>query len=356
MNEYLNNDNSRESSFRSVFLFGRNTATYKFALAEALHQLSKEDKTFISLEDLSPYFAKSLLEHIKTGKTQITSSRSLFLNAFALYEQDQITWDQLMEATKKTGFTYVLDAFHKLPGLESEHKFFEKTVQGRTPGITLTDDLFLLNESAQWANIQDEIEGRWNLVENAFTVKDSSLQVNYDEELQKLFLLKPITAERFATSHMRIDLTSVRKPLNGYQKGKCFYCHKPISIISGVEETCDVDHFIPFNTQAYSALVLGNDDLGLNGVWNLVLACQDCNRGDHGKFAHIPDQRLLDRLLTRNEYLIESNHPLKETLIVQTGKNKELRTAFIKRLYKLAEDRNKGTCKWFPREVHDSSF
>ena len=57
----------------------------------------------------------------------------------------------------------------------------------------------------------------------------------------------------------------------------------------------------------------------INGVANLVLACTDCNRGVNGKFAHLPALPLLQRLHERNEYLITSHHPLRETLLVQTG-------------------------------------
>jgi hypothetical protein len=38
----------------------------------------------------------------------------------------------------------------------------------------------------------------------------------------------------------------------------------------------------------------------------------------------------LDR---RNEYLIESNHPLKETVILQTGKTKLVRHRFLEKAF-----------------------
>ncbi|MDR2833037.1 MAG: hypothetical protein LBV67_04905 [Streptococcaceae bacterium] len=353
---YLENDHSLESGFRSIYLFGRNTSTYKFALAKTLHELSKANKTFITLEELSTYYAKYLYEHTKTGKKQINMSKSLFLNSFELYDKGNISWEQVMNMTTSKGFKDVLDAFHRLPNVENPHIYFEKVIHNKQKGIVLTDNLFLLNEGNQWENIQEEIEGRWNLVETAFTQKNPKLEVNYDEELQRLFLVKPITNQNFMTSHMRIDLTSARKPLNGYQKGKCFYCFRPISILSGLENTSDIDHFIPFNTQAYSSIVLGKDDLGLNGVWNLVLSCKECNRGSSGKFAHLPQKELLHRLMTRNEYLILSNHPLKETLIMQTGKTKQERAKFIERLYNLSAQRSNSTYRWQPRELFGDSF
>jgi len=54
-----------------------------------------------------------------------------------------------------------------------------------------------------------------------------------------------------------------------------------------------------------------------------------CNRGLQGKFARVPDLRYLERLQRRNNYLIDSHHPLRETLINQTGRSAEARTQFL---------------------------
>jgi hypothetical protein len=49
-----------------------------------------------------------------------------------------------------------------------------------------------------------------------------------------------------------------------------------------------------------------------HGVWNLVLADSSINL--HKK-ARIPEKRFLHRLFNRNEFYIESKHPLSETII-----------------------------------------
>ena len=67
----------------------------------------------------------------------------------------------------------------------------------------------------------------------------------------------------------------------------------------------------------------------LDGVWNLILACKQCNRGVGGKFAQVPTLGLLERLHTRNEFLISSHHPLRETLIGQTGDSEPKRRSFL---------------------------
>jgi 5-methylcytosine-specific restriction endonuclease McrA len=113
-------------------------------------------------------------------------------------------------------------------------------------------------------------------------------------------------------SMRRVLVTSCRDALNGYQQGKCFYCSAQISVIEK-DTLADVDHFFPHT--------LRRTELGeaVNGVWNLVLACSSCTRGAGGKFDRVPGEGLLARLHARNEFLIASHHPLRETLILQTG-------------------------------------
>jgi hypothetical protein len=68
-------------------------------------------------------------------------------------------------------------------------------------------------------------------------------------------------------------------------------------------------------------------------IWNLVLACRECNRGVGGKFEKIPDINYLYSLNKRNNYFIESHHPLRETIINQTGKTQEERRNFLQKMF-----------------------
>ncbi|MCE0554930.1 hypothetical protein LQK80_33520 [Bacillus thuringiensis] len=58
---------------------------------------------------------------------------------------------------------------------------------------------------------------------------------------------------------------------------------------------------------------------------------------------------MLERLYKRNEYLIESNHPLKETIIMKTGKNSKLRAEFLKATFNYASS-IKGS-EWVPKNT-----
>lgn len=144
----------------------------------------------------------------------------------------------------------------------------------------------------------------------------------------------------------RVVVTSSRPALNGYQKGCCFYCFAAVTVERGAQ-AADVDHFFPWSLRG---LLLGNVD----GVWNLVLACRDCNRGAEGKFDAVPTLELVARLHRRNEFLITSHHPLRETLIAQTGSSEALRASFLQANYAAASSHR--VAHWTPSARASAAF
>ena len=80
----------------------------------------------------------------------------------------------------------------------------------------------------------------------------------------------------------------------------------------------------------------------INGVWNLVLADSNVNRKKSSK---VPEKRFLKRLFNRNEFYIASKHPLAETIINQTGANKDIRKRFLEKHYNLAIENSIQTWK-----------
>lgn len=293
---------SIESYWRSIILFGRNVASYKFSLAETLLELSKEGKSNIRLDELAIPYSKYICKHIKESPKQTTSPNSKFLNACLDYTKDNISHNELVDSTVANGLGIVLDKFHNVNGGEIPTKFYTKSKNG----IILTDELFELSELLDRETLNNEVESRWNLVETAWElgINRSLLSIKYDDKNEVLFIDKKLR---------RKDVTSVRGALNGYQKGKCFYCNDDIVVSDDETNTCDVDHFFPHILQNHMA------DVNINGVWNLVLTCKECNRGINGKFALVPDIKFLYKLDDRNNYLISSHHPLRETLMQQTG-------------------------------------
>lgn len=344
MNQFIIEEPSLESYFRGILLFGKNTASYKFALGKTLLELAERDVDFVSEKELSIPFIKYTNEHYQNGRNQITSRSSAYFDAFQKYNVDKVSLDEMISLTINNPFKNVIDRFHTVNEAELPFKFYDKSVRNGVKGIVLTDHLYQLRETDQFTNLFWETEARWSLVETAWSIKISPNLINiaYDDEDKMLFttLLDGYSK--------RTTITSSREALNGYQRGRCFYCSFNISISSLTENLTDVDHFIPFALQATA-----KQDLNINGIWNLVLACKECNRGMNGKFMRLPTTEYLKKLYVRNEYLISSNHPLKETLINQTGKNPITRRNFLKDIYKYAIDNLLFT--WEPKKSNTNS-
>lgn len=330
---FQENDPSLESQWRALILFGKNSATYKFAFGKALlHIVSKENNS-ISLSELSSIFVDSILNHIKENDKQGNSNSSIFLNACRQYNKNEITYDKLIDITEKYGFVNVVDAFQNINGGSIQNKFYDKDFNGKSKKIIITDDLLKLKESTQFLNLDDEVEARWNLVETAWNlqINPNMLEVKIDVNLQTLFIENSFMKRK--------EITSARASLNGYQKGKCFYSFQDISIISGQENTCTVDHFFPH----VHKINLNQNGANVNGVWNLVLTDKFVNLD---KRAKIPELKYLERLYKRNEFYIASKHPLGETITNQTGRTAAERRSFLQKQYDLSL--NLSIQKWKP--------
>ena len=323
MTRFQINDPSLESQWRAIILFGKNSATYKFAFAKALLTLIEDQKTEISLQELAAPFADSIVEHLIKNDKQGNSSSSKFLDGCRKYIKGELEQSQLYSITEKYGFVNVVDAFQNVNGAAIPNLFYEKSYTPNGKKITVTDNLLKIKELFQYRNLDQEVEARWNLVETAWQlqINPNLLEVQYDED-RCLFFIE----NRFMS---RIDITSVRDSLNGYQKGKCFYSYQDISVYKNDNNICEVDHFLPHLNKNHHH----RNGANINGVWNLVLADGSINRD---KRARIPERRFLERLYNRNEFYIESKHPLAETIINQTGATKEKRIKFLAQQYNLA--------------------
>ena len=332
-----------ENYWRAIILFGKNTASYKFALAKSLIDVSLERKSdLITLDDLALPYALHLAEHLKHSPKQSTAKTSQFIQACQDFNEGKIDEDRLIQITKKEGFKYVLDAFHVVNTKAVTERFYDVVneeffIDERkfNKGIRLTDNLFKLfyvyDNSAK--DLNQETESRWNLVEKAWelNINKNLIAVEFDQETKQLFTQD--------SKYRRTNITTSRGALNGYQKSRCFYCFKEISISSADDLLADVDHFFPHLLKPDVANAGCCRPVNVDGVWNLVLSCAECNRGESGKFAQVPTIELLERLHTRNEYLIGSHHPLRETLMMQTGTTERDRKYFLDKSYRFSKER-----------------
>ena len=335
------NDPTLESQWRAIILFGKNSATYKFAFAKSLLELIEKERTKISLQDLSIPFANNIVDHLKQNDKQGNAQSSKFLDACRNFIKGEILEAELYAITEKYGFVNVVDAFQNVNGGPIPNVFYEKDYRGGKRDIVITDHLLKIKELFQYRNLEQEVEARWKLVETAWNlnINPNLLEVKHDIDKSLFFIDHDLMR--------RIDITSVRDSLNGYQKGKCFYSFQNISINRFDSNICEVDHFLPHLNKLHHSKY----NVNINGVWNLVLADANVNRN---KNAQIPAKKFLGRLYNRNEFYIESKHPLAETIINQTGVNKEQRRRFLEAQYNLALSCSIQT--WSPQIEMEGNF
>ena len=336
---YLQSKPELEDYWRGIILFGRNVASYKFALANALLDLKPQSGQLLKLTDLAPVYASKLVQHLKVSPKQITSSSSNYLDACRLHGIDAPDQNKLIDETVKSGFNNVIDAFHVVGQDQLPTRFY--TDERKTnKGIRITDEFSALLDRVKNGNLSVEVESRWNLVETAWGlgIAPTLINIEHDIENQTLFT--------FDQNRRRKSVTSARGALNGYQKGKCFYCRCSIDIDNGL--STEVDHFFPY--------ILSRDPTFpmINGIWNLVLACSNCNAGVRGKHTRVPTLKMLDRLQKRNNFFISSHHPLRETLINQTGKTEPMRRDFLNTHHNRALSRLFHT--WEPQQTDEDNF
>lgn len=320
--EFYSRDPNVEDYWRGIVLFGRNVASYKFALAKTLIEIKPDAGELLKLSDIAPVFSRHIAAHLQISDQQTTARSSKFLDACRSFNLGETSGEKLTEIAVRDGFNNVIDAFHVVGTADVPKRFYLDERQSNG-GIKITDHFSKLMETVEHHILEAETESRWRLVETAWEMKISTglLHVEHDEFSGSLFALD--------LSRKRKSVTSSRSALNGYQKGRCFYCNRTTGAV-GLDGDTDVDHFFPH--------VLKQSGLGkiIDGVWNLVLSCRSCNRGPGGKFARVPSIRLLEKLHVRNEYLIASHHPLSQTLVKQTGSTQSVRTAFLNNFHQSA--------------------
>lgn len=158
---------SPKNYFRSVVLFGRNVASYKFALAKSLVKFAQDGRDVVPLTDLAEPFALELCTHLRDAPRQTTSRSSAFLEACQRFNAGGLTQDDLVATTTKLGFVNVIDAFHNVGPGEIPLRFFTDERRGSTPSIAITDSLRNLVAESSF-DIVAETDSRWRLVEHSW--------------------------------------------------------------------------------------------------------------------------------------------------------------------------------------------
>jgi 5-methylcytosine-specific restriction endonuclease McrA len=152
--------------------------------------------------------------------------------------------------------------------------------------------------AAASAVLHDELDARWSIVETSFDASIGSalmhggVTLSGDGETLQASIIR------------RANVASARDALVGFQHGRCFYCHTPLTTLA---RDVHVDHVFP-----YAWMKTGSwQGPNLNAVWNLVVACAACNLS---KSSRRPTELELRALDSRNEAIMASPHPLKRAL------------------------------------------
>ena len=306
--EFADRSSSAGSSLRTILLFGNNTATYKFALTHVL--LRPHTHSALKYEDLRDDFVLELFRHYNGSPCQYTSGANNLTRAFERYAQDH-NWDQLIKVAERVIYNNVFDAFHHIgrADIKDEFRLFEHDKAQRQ--LILTDNLYkILEDRSLTEQLSKENQSRWQIVEEAWRHKISPNLLVYDRD-QNVYSIREGQA--------RVNLRSAVDILLPYQHGRCFYCHKWINTNAEHDEHDfpDVDHVIAHSAFNSSEVL---SQLNANGMWNLVVACMECNRGRNGKFDRPVTSDIYEQLIDRNTlFTHEHKHSLKNTILLSLG-------------------------------------
>ncbi len=318
VNDFSTQQISPLSTIRTILLFGNNVSTYKFALCSAL--IKKNETSYIKFEDLRDDFIKELYKHYIDCPDQWTAGRNSITNAFDDFKLNN-DFSNLIKTAEKNIYNNVFDAFHNVGGatISTEFRLFEHDKKSKR--LVITDNLnILLQSSSIKKSVENENQSRWTLVEEAWRNKLSPNLLEYHNG-------EFISINK---SKERVNLRSAVNILLPYQHGNCFYCNKKINTFGNKEEHDfpDVDHLLPFKfLTGFNILPLSP-----NGIWNLVIACQECNRGSNGKFDKPPKKEYFDKLLFRNLLFTEEHrHSLKNAILLSLSANNPIEVEAIMR-------------------------
>lgn len=305
-----------------LILFGKNSSTYKMALAKCLLAYASSNREKVSLDDLTRDFYNLYVHKVKAGKPQggilgkKTYVEQEIFQVINAGKNEELALEIIKNKSLKE---MVLQKFHNLNERQIPDKFYTLTDNNRN--MILTRNLLEIPNAAGYQHFDSEITSRWDLLEHAFTNIHNIESLDVDQYLQHI-----IKAEK------RTVLTSLVNTLIGYQHGKCFYCGEELYDI-------EVDHVIPYKAIRH------------NQIWNLVLAHTFCNQN---KSDNVTPKHYIDNMIKRNEFFINSSHPLKDTLIRQLGLKKEQRQETVLSEYKYAK--NMIVRMWGGHDKYDPSL
>ena len=93
--EFYEVEPTLDNYWRAIILFGRNVASYKFALAKSLYELNAVSNDLVKMEQLAKPFCRHICEHLKHSPKQITSKSSKFLSSYNDFNANKVSTTNL---------------------------------------------------------------------------------------------------------------------------------------------------------------------------------------------------------------------------------------------------------------------
>ncbi|MCM2392734.1 HNH endonuclease [Streptomyces sp. CWNU-1] len=200
-----------------------------------------------------------------------------------------------------------MEKFHNLRGVPGvPHRFYELKRDGHHRTVVLTPELRRIAMSEQGVLLRGELNARWSIVESSFAagVGRGVVQAGMSVDLAQEFLID---------KRRRRPVTRVSAALIGFQHGRCLICNE---LIVPVGEAV-VDHVFPYAMMRRFESVGNWHGPDLDALWNLAPAHRPCNSA---KTDTPPGRKLLTRLALRNEAIMRSPEPLRQTLRLSLGR------------------------------------
>ena len=282
-------DYSNRDYWKAIILYGLNNATYKIALGKTLLDLAGRDVTHVPWNLLSEEFLKQYKDRLDQAvmPQQTNPSRQTVMERIiSQFNHGQLSWSEAVEKVGADAFNDVIPRFHNIvrDGEFAKDKFYEFQPNCQ---IIIKESVFEILQDRP-DELFEEIDARWGLLEGAFLINRD--QFDLENDIRNIYIQK---------GHERKDITKNIPFLNGYQNNRCFYCSEPMDITD-----IHVDHVLPRQ-------VIYHDE-----IWNLVLSHSFCNQQ---KSDFLVGPEYIEKLISRNENILGSNHPWKKKIQIQLG-------------------------------------
>ena len=305
--------------FKGVVLYGKNQSTYKMALGDLLIRYAAGNFEKVEMSKVALDFRTFYEPHVlpQEGKLPTRQLKQPFKTssiekAILQHDAGKINDEQSIQFIMDNcllASSVVLPRFNTIQTKKISEPFytFDKNF------LHLNDNIRNIFASDENMWLLTKVRARFANQQEVFSRGEFSTNMTWSE--QKKWIMNGST---------RTNVSKFRDSLSPYQDDKCFLCGK-----SYAGEETEVDHLIPRD-------IMLHDEL-----WNLEVAHEFCNQQkDHD----MPDKRYIEKIITRNESVCQSEHPLKQKIQDEAGKTPQERRSHVVNEYKKAKmDFNRTT-------------